>query len=259
MFILVILNQKICKVPKYLWLLTKINDIFFLFIIHLFWWHELHDLLGIQTQNWWLILVGSATGIQLSDALGHQHGLLYCVIKLYATKSIIRIFFTIRKGWSHCGFMEQEYAKTTSKRLYIDLDPPCFVPGRRWCGAFWCSDLVTSPADTCGGSQNAATDASDCATSAQPASITKPHRNLCRKQLFKIAWMKVSAGTLSNSDFKGTVSPVRSTCCDKVASSLQNWGFCVRSSSVMSHKGTEARTADEKQQKSSHSQQRRSR
>lgn len=49
-------------------------------------------------------------------------------------------------------------------------------------------------------------------------------------------------GTLSSSVFNGTESPVWSTCCDRVARSLQNWGFCVRSSSITSHKGTEART-----------------
>ena len=39
-----------------------------------------------------------------------------------------------------------------------------------------------------------------------------------------------------------TVSPVQSRCCDKVANSLQNCGFWVRSSSVTSHIGKEAST-----------------
>lgn len=76
------------------------------------------------------------------------------------------------------------------------------------------------------------------------------------KQLLKTEWVKavslwvLSVGTLSSSVFKGTVSPVRSTSCDNVASSLQNWGFSVRSSSVTSHKGTEARTVRTKCNKS---------
>lgn len=53
---------------------------------------------------------------------------------------------------------------------------------------------------------------------------------------------KTITNTLSSSVFKGTVSPVWSTCCDSVASSLQNWGFWIRSSSVRSHSGKEART-----------------
>lgn len=55
--------------------------------------------------------------------------------------------------------------------------------------------------------------------------------------------------TLSSSVFSGTVSPVWSRCCVKVASNTQNWGFWARSSSVTSHRGKDARTGRERPRK----------
>lgn len=48
---------------------------------HLLWWQELHHLLRVQTQNRRLVLVGSVTGVQLSDTLSHQQTLLHRLIE----------------------------------------------------------------------------------------------------------------------------------------------------------------------------------
>jgi len=48
--------------------------------------------------------------------------------------------------------------------------------------------------------------------------------------------------TFSRSLLRCCVSPVRSTCWDRVARSLQNSGFWIRSSSVISHNGNADKT-----------------
>ena len=50
---------------------------------HLLQWHELHHLLGVQTQDRGLVLVGSATWIQQFDTLSHQETLLHRRVKLH--------------------------------------------------------------------------------------------------------------------------------------------------------------------------------
>lgn len=59
------------------------------------------------------------------------------------------------------------------------------------------------------------------------------------------------AETFSSSAFSEAVRPVLSMCCARRTSSLQNRGFWVRSSSVTSHRGKEARTVKRKPNKSS--------